>query len=383
MSNIVDWLWSHVPWVWTTLIVIGFGLLGIQLVRFSNFSHETQQVISRYGGLTPQAVQILDRDSNNSANHFKTDQTTKAFMSHHYVSDHGFTVSTYKTDKNGKVIMGDPDTNYNNNSLKDEQNFQKDNYYREDKNGNYVKNSDGAYVYASEETINRDYPKAKRYQYGTYEEDKNGDYVFVNGAYVKADSDKLTPEQKKGKRYSWINQTDDDGISFVQSKTGHYIRKDGHYTWASIKDLNGKYSGYTRYTWKGNYPIYKAYWYKDKQGVIRYVNSTEEMPEDIRKNEKYHRTNADLIGRFRDDDYTKARGHYVKTVYQTDDNGNPVYDVRGQEVIQSQMPTMSTNYGGKITYTIWIRLEFLNFFHVDIPVVRTANGQVRQGSIVQ
>ena len=65
MSNIIDFLFSHIPWLFSTIIVLAIGITGLKVERVNNFNHEAEQVIARYGGLTPKVEQILSRDSDN------------------------------------------------------------------------------------------------------------------------------------------------------------------------------------------------------------------------------------------------------------------------------------------------------------------------------
>ena len=345
MSNIIDFLFSHIPWLFSTIIVLAIGITGLKVERVNNFNHEAEQVIARYGGLTPKVEQILSRDSDNTMNNTNENKAVHDFNTHDYMSQTPFKVTTLEYDKNGKIIPGATTSDFNGNGSQADQRFNHNASYEENKDGHFVK-INGYYHLADPQDMNTKYKGKTRYDYGYYQEDPNGNTVNVNGSYVPISSDKLTAEQKQGKRYKWVSQLSKDGINFVQDNKGHYIHftEDGmdDYVWMSTHDLKTKYQGRTRYGFKGNYDIDK------RTGYYKNNNTTD---------------------------------HFVTTIYETDDMGRVLYDAKGNKVVSQQIPNQTTNYGGKITYVIWVNFKFFHFFNVTVPTIHTVRSQVRQGSI--
>lgn len=376
MNNTADWLLSHISWMWTTIIVITMGLLGLQFMHYENYSHEAQQVLARYGGLTPTASKILNRDAFNGANHLanperplRKDYKTKAayqkaltkyindggetreFNDKGYLRNGAFYVTTVKFVKNkkGKEVLTDGalTTDFNQNGKTTHDVVQENYYYHKDPNGVWIKKGDNYFI-ATKDELDGKYKHADRYSYGTYKKDPSGDLVNYNGAFIKYNDPRLTAQQreevKKSPHYRWINSKGGEGTNFVKSDKGHYIfdSRTGNYIWGKTKDFksDGRYAGQTRYKWVGNYTLSKD-------------------------------------GHYKNDPMT---GHYVYTQYAEDENGNPIYDNRGRREIISQTPVMDTNYGGTIHYTVWYHLRFFNS-SVDIPLMSKTVSQVRQGSI--
>lgn len=356
MNNVVDFIWSHVPWIFSTIIVIAIGITGLKIERYNNFTHEADQVIARYGGLTPKAVSILNRDSNDKVNNTEQNQATSDFASHDYISNQEFTVTTLKRE-NSKIVPGAKTSDFNGNGDLANKKLNANAIYDTNRNGHFVK-VDGVYKYATSDELNGKYKSKTRYAYGYYEKNPNGKLVNVNGSYVPVDSDKLNAEQRKGDRYIWVNQLNETGVNWQKDPNGHYIRQGNDYVWASTHDLDTKFKGETRYGWKGNYHINKR--------TGRYEYNDEKSD-----NSKYNGKNGDKY----DDD------HFVTTFYQTDDSGRVLYDDKGQPMISQQVPNQTTVYGGKIVYVVWVNLKFFHTFNVTLPTVHSVRSQVRQGSL--
>lgn len=343
MTNIFDWLWSHIPWVITTIIVVSMTLIGVKLEKYTNFNHQCEQTIARYGGLTPEAEKMLASYSGNGLNNLADGTSTQAFGSHSYVSNDMFVLSTDpdKYDKRGVLTMGAPNDNFNGNNEKANVFLLNQPNYQKNKKGHFVKQEvDGTTVFLYK-PLSQSKPE-DRYAFGYFGEKAGGDYVLVNGAYVKADSDKLTADQKAGKRYGWFDVNNKDVANFERNDKGNYVHvTDGNfddYVWMPKKYVND-YGA--RYDFKGNYS-------KDKLGQSK--------------------NNAQT-------------SHYIATLYQKDpDTGNVMVDERGNKVMARQIPSITTDNGGKIRYIIWLKLGFMGF-HVYLPMYHTVYSQIRQASI--
>lgn len=85
MQQAVDFLMSHLIFVFVIVFLMFFGAAGIQISQINNYVHEANQIVSRYGGLTKDAAIKLKSVSDNQY--------------------HGrFIVTTLET-KNGDVVM--------------------------------------------------------------------------------------------------------------------------------------------------------------------------------------------------------------------------------------------------------------------------------------
>lgn len=63
MDNIIDFIVSHISWVAYLILIIFVGGLWYNVNQYNDFENTADQVISRSGGLTERAYNILQTES--------------------------------------------------------------------------------------------------------------------------------------------------------------------------------------------------------------------------------------------------------------------------------------------------------------------------------
>lgn len=63
MDNIIEWIFSHIPWLLIMLLTIGIGTAMYSESSMTRFEYEADQVVSRSGGLTKPAYDIINEMS--------------------------------------------------------------------------------------------------------------------------------------------------------------------------------------------------------------------------------------------------------------------------------------------------------------------------------
>lgn len=63
MSQVIDWILSHITWMIGLLFIIFFSSIMITVSQYNRFEYTADQVISRSGGLTKSAYKILKDES--------------------------------------------------------------------------------------------------------------------------------------------------------------------------------------------------------------------------------------------------------------------------------------------------------------------------------
>lgn len=58
-----EFIYSHVTWFLEVLLVLFMGSAAMSIYQLNNYNHTVAEVLSRYGGLTPQAADNLERES--------------------------------------------------------------------------------------------------------------------------------------------------------------------------------------------------------------------------------------------------------------------------------------------------------------------------------
>lgn len=59
-----EFIYSHVTWFLEVLLVLFMGTAAMSIYQLNNYNHTVAEVLSRYGGLTPQAADNLEREHN-------------------------------------------------------------------------------------------------------------------------------------------------------------------------------------------------------------------------------------------------------------------------------------------------------------------------------
>lgn len=59
-----EFIYSHITWFLEVLLVLFMGTAAISFYQLNNYNHTVAEVLSRYGGLTPQAADNLEREHN-------------------------------------------------------------------------------------------------------------------------------------------------------------------------------------------------------------------------------------------------------------------------------------------------------------------------------
>ncbi len=59
-----EFIYSHITWFLEILLVLFMGTTAISIYQLNNYNHTVAEVLSRYGGLTPQAADNLERETN-------------------------------------------------------------------------------------------------------------------------------------------------------------------------------------------------------------------------------------------------------------------------------------------------------------------------------
>lgn len=59
-----EFIYSHVTWFLEVLLVLFMGTAAMSVYQLNNYNHTVAEVLSRYGGLTPQAADNLEREHN-------------------------------------------------------------------------------------------------------------------------------------------------------------------------------------------------------------------------------------------------------------------------------------------------------------------------------
>lgn len=64
MHAAYEFIYSHVTWFLEVLLVLFMGTAAMSVYQLNNYNHTVAEVLSRYGGLTPQAADNLEREHN-------------------------------------------------------------------------------------------------------------------------------------------------------------------------------------------------------------------------------------------------------------------------------------------------------------------------------
>lgn len=60
MSDILEWIVSHIGWFFGIVVAISLGFIMYSQTSYSRFQYEADQVVSRSGGLTKPAYDIIN-----------------------------------------------------------------------------------------------------------------------------------------------------------------------------------------------------------------------------------------------------------------------------------------------------------------------------------
>ena len=60
MQEMMEWIYSHITWILYMLLFMFLGSMSIFIFQLNNYNHTTQEVLSRYGGLTYEASKNLN-----------------------------------------------------------------------------------------------------------------------------------------------------------------------------------------------------------------------------------------------------------------------------------------------------------------------------------